>query len=262
MKARDLIDIIEELAPPDMACDWDNTGFQVGRRDTDITGVYVALDATERSIRAATKAGCNFLLTHHPLIFKGVKSISDDSSVGRRLLMMAEAGIVYYAAHTSYDAAPGMMADRIAARLGLSDTLPIEPSQNGGSIGRIGRLSEPLYPEELSQRVKAALSIPYVIEYSPDGLTKKQITCVGVLPGSGRDELALAQHLGAEAYVTGDINYHTAVDAMEDGMIVIDAGHYGTEWAFIEDMEAELRKRLPKHIPVMGEEFHFPGKIR
>lgn len=262
MKVNDLINIIETISPREMACDWDNTGFQVGRRDAEVTGIYVALDATEKVISAAIDAGCSFLLTHHPLIFKGVKSISDDSSVGRRLLMMAENGIAYYAAHTSYDAAPGMMADRIASRLGLNDTVPIEPSQNGGAIGRVGRLASPMLPSELSRMVKNALSIPYVTEYASEESAEKRLTCIGVLPGSGRDELALAQQLGAEAYVTGDISYHSAVDAMEDGMVVIDAGHYGTEWAFIDDMKEELKKRLPCDIPVIGADFHFPGNIR
>jgi dinuclear metal center YbgI/SA1388 family protein len=262
MKANALIGIIEDIAPPDMACDWDNTGFQMGRRDAEVTGVYVALDATEKVIRAAADAGCSFLLTHHPLIFKGVKSVSDDSSVGRRLLMMAERGIVYYAAHTSYDAAPGMMADRIASRLGLEDTIPIEASQNGGSIGRVGRLAEPLLPGSLSLLVKDRLSIPYVIEYTPEGAEEMKLSRVGVLPGSGRDELGLARDLGAEAYITGDISYHSAVDAMEDGMVVIDAGHYGTEWSFIEDMKEELKKRLPEDVPVIGAKPYFPGKVR
>ena len=136
MKNRDIIVMLETLAPKELACDWDNTGLQVGSSDKELTGVYVALDATPETVQEAVRLGCSLLVTHHPLLFSPIRSVTDESVTGRMILQMAANGLSCYSMHTSYDKAVGGMADVAAARLGLNGCVPLEePGVDGSGIG-------------------------------------------------------------------------------------------------------------------------------
>ena len=119
MRCRELLKRLEELAPAEYACDWDNPGFLAGRADKEIHKVFVALDATDEAVDQAIEEKADLLLTHHPLIFKALKKVNDEDFVSRRILRMIQADLCYVAMHTNFDSAPGCMADLAAERLGL-----------------------------------------------------------------------------------------------------------------------------------------------
>ena len=110
MKCSEIMEILEELAPKELACEWDNPGLLAGRGDKEVKTILVAVDATDAVLDQAEEAGADMLLTHHPLIFKPVKSVTDRDFIGRRLLRLIQADCPYYAMHTNFDAAPGCMA--------------------------------------------------------------------------------------------------------------------------------------------------------
>lgn len=126
MKCRELIEILEELAPVSLACDWDNPGLLAGRSDKEVRTVYLALDATDDVIDNAVECRADMIITHHPLIFKPLKKVNDEDFISRRILKMIQNDISYYAMHTNFDAAPGCMADLAGERLGLKDTRVLE----------------------------------------------------------------------------------------------------------------------------------------
>ena len=126
MKCREIIEILNRLAPESMACDWDNPGLLVGRRDKEVKRVLVAVDADDAVVEESLRLGADMLLTHHPLIFSPLKKINDDDFIGRRILKLIQGDISYYAMHTNFDAAPGCMAELAAERLQLGETEVLE----------------------------------------------------------------------------------------------------------------------------------------
>ena len=270
MKVREVTDILERLAPPGLAMDWDNVGLLVGRRDREVTGVYIGLDATEAVIRGAIETGCNLLLTHHPLLFSPVKRVNDDDFVGNRILTMIEHGISYYAMHTSYDSASGCMADQAAKLLGIKDGRPLEPVNGDGEllcgIGKVGWLDEPVTVEQLCAMVKQQFRLPAVQVFpaAKEGGRKsavgkpEKMQRIAVSPGSGKSMISLAIDAGAQALITGDIGHHEGIDAAACGLTVIDAGHYGLEHIFISHMAGYLRGQLGGAVPVEEAEFRIP----
>ena len=245
MKNRDIIELLEKLAPKSLACDWDNTGLQAGSLDDELTGVYVALDATPETVGEAAAAGCSLLVTHHPLLFSPVSNVTDQTVIGRMLLTMIRAGLSCYSMHTSYDKALGGMADAAAKRLGMTGLIPLEEGMEDGSgIGRAGTLSftRPVKVRELSEVVRDVFGLSSVTLYShdEDAVAEK----AAILPGSGKSEWTLALEAGAQVYITGDMNYHAAIDAVNAGLSVIDAGHDGIEHLFIEEIAAFLSNNI------------------
>ena len=224
MQCKEIMEIIEAVYPKEAALSFDNVGLQAGRSHKEVKRIYLALDATNEVIQAAKDSQADMLITHHPLIFSPLKSVTDGDFISRRILELIQSDISYYAMHTNYDVL-GMagLAERI---LGLGDarvldvTGEIDGREEG--IGRIGMLEESMTLKDLDREVQ----------------------CLAVSPGSGKSAVAPAVKKGADVLVTGDIGHHDGLDAWEQGLAVIDAGHYGTEYIFIEDMKQFLETRL------------------
>ena len=272
MKCSEIIEILRENWPDQFALDWDNVGLLAGRRDREVTGIYVGLDATEQVIEGAVSAGCNMLLTHHPLLFSPVKQVSDSDFVGNRLLTMIEHGISYYAMHTSYDSAPGCMADQAAAMLYIEDGEPLElvsgPGEPPCGIGKVGHLAKEITIDQLCARVKEKFRIPALKVFSAAGtdengeqLRDRPLRRIAVSPGSGKSMIQLAIDAGAQALVTGDIGHHEGIDGAACGITVIDAGHYGLEHIFISHVAGYLREQLGKDVKIVEAEFCMPYRV-
>lgn len=243
MQCKEIMGIIEEVYPKEAALGFDNVGLQAGRSDKEVRRIYLALDATEEVIGAAEALQADMLITHHPLIFSPLKCVTDENFVSRRILELIRKDISYYAMHTNYDVL-GMaaLAERI---LGLQDaqvldvTAEFDGKEEG--IGRIGNLEKSMTLRECCDYVKKRLSLEWV---KVSGDLDQKVRRLAISPGSGKSAIAPAVEKGADVLVAGDIGHHDGLDAWEQGLSVIDAGHYGTEYIFMEDMKGFLGKRL------------------
>ncbi|MCI9633548.1 MAG: Nif3-like dinuclear metal center hexameric protein [Ruminococcus sp.] len=243
MQCKEIMEIIEAVYPKEAALSFDNVGLQAGRSNKEVKRIYLALDATKEVIQAAKDSQADMLITHHPLIFSPLKSVTDGDFISRRILELIQSDISYYAMHTNYDVL-GMagLAERI---LGLGDarvldvTGEIDGREEG--IGRIGMLEGSMTLKECCRYVKERLALDTVKVF---GDLDREVQCLAVSPGSGKSAVAPAVKKGADVLVTGDIGHHDGLDAWEQGLAVIDAGHYGTEYIFIEDMKQFLETRL------------------
>lgn len=241
MRCQDILDKIEARYPRKYACDWDNVGLLAGSREREVDTVYIALDATDEVVDAASECGAQLLLTHHPMIFGGLKSVTTDDYVGERLIRLIRNDISYYAMHTNYDVMG--MAELAADMLDLKDRKVLEEVLDGEGIGRVGDLPRSMTLEECANFVKERFGLPNVKIF---GELEKQVQRAAICPGSGKSEAKPALSMGAEVYITGDIDHHTGIDMADCGMAIIDAGHYGIEHIYIGDMEQFLKKHCPE----------------
>ncbi|MBQ9783659.1 MAG: Nif3-like dinuclear metal center hexameric protein [Clostridia bacterium] len=238
MTVRELYRQLNEKIPPSLSCPWDNDGLMCcpdGNRE--IRRVLVTLDVTERAVAYAIEQGYDLILSHHPMIFKGLKSVCDGAPIADKTILLIQKGISVMSFHTRLDAVAGGVNDVLAAKLGLEDT---EPFGEEG-IGRIGTLPISVSAEEFALRVKQALNAPYV-NLADTGIPVRR---VAVLGGGGSDDVELAQAAGADTYVTGELKYHQLCDAPENGINLIEAGHFYTEAPICETLIGWLRELDP-----------------
>ena len=245
MLCKDIIQIIEAECPAECALEWDNAGLLAGREEKEVKRIYVALDPSDEVIEEAVKMNADMLITHHPLIFSGIKRITDQEFVGRRVLRLIQSDISYYAAHTNYDVR--RMAALSCRRLGLDspEVLEVTHVKEDGTqegIGSIAKVSETTLAE-LSRRVKEVFHLKTVRVFGePPRLVQK----VAVCPGSGKSVIPEALRKRADVLITGDIGHHEGIDSAAQGLAVIDAGHYGMEYIFEEDMKQYLEGAAPE----------------
>lgn len=241
MKCKEIIQLLEQEFPVKYAVPGDKTGFQVGDREQEIHHVYIAVDATEEVIDHAVEVGADFLLTHHPMIFSPLSTVTTDSFNGRRVMKMIQNHLCYMSTHTNYDSC--RMADLAAERLELSESRVLEEVADGIGIGKIGTLPKAMTVRECAIYVKEKFGIPQVRFF---GNGEQKVTRAAICPGSGRSLLKDCHGLGAEVYITGDIDHHTGIDQVDDALPIIDAGHYGIEHIYIEDMRQILAEKCPE----------------
>lgn len=245
MKAYELITWLDEKYPAKAAEDWDNVGLLTGDDQKEIKHVFLALDLTEETLWEAIDKGADMIITHHPMIFSGLKKINNHSFTGRKIMTLIEHGIPYFAMHTNYDILG--MADLSAGYLKLTDTCVLSPTEelNGEiqGLGRVGNLPYNMTLGEYAKVVKDSLGIGDVKVY---GDLNMEINRAAVCTGSGKSMVQEALRAGAQVYVTGDIDHHTGIDTVAQGMAIIDAGHYGTEYIFMDAVKKELLEAFPK----------------
>jgi dinuclear metal center YbgI/SA1388 family protein len=261
MKCEEIIRLIEEEYPKSCAESWDNPGLMAGSKDHEVRKIMISLDATDEVIEQAVINKADMLITHHPMIFGGIKQINDSFLTGRRILKLIRNNIACYAMHTNFDIRG--MADLNEKQLGLVNTQVLfetgEYEGKAEGIGRVGYLKEEMSYEELAKYVKKSLGIPNVRCY---GNTDKMISKVAISGGSGKSIVPSALKSGAQVLVTGDIDYHTGIDAAAEGLFIIDAGHFGTEKVFIEYMTEKLKKKLEGKCVVMSADQSAPFTVR
>lgn len=245
MKAYELTSWLEKKYPPEAAEDWDNVGLLVGDDTREIHHVFLSLDLTEETLEEAVKAGADMILTHHPMIFSGIKKINNHSFIGRKIIKLLQQNMVYYAMHTNYDILG--MADLSAEYSLLQDACVLSKTQEqDGEIqgfGRVGNLSRPMSLGEYACLIRESLKLKDVKVY---GDLKQTVKRAAVCTGSGKSMIPDAIAAGADVYVTGDIDHHTGIDTVAQGLCLIDAGHYGTEYVFMDAMKKELEEAFPQ----------------
>lgn len=235
MKIEQIIQKINEHYPPELAYEWDNSGLVLGDKTREAHKIMLTLDVTPQVLEEASTENCDLIISHHPLIFGGIKSITADSRTGKMLLFAAERKIAVFTAHTNADTAENGINTRLAKILGLENATVIEPTGENTGLGRIGDIN-PETLEAFCNRVKNALKTPFV-RFCGNG--KQTIKKVAVGSGSCSSLIPQAIEKGADVIVTADLKYHTCLDFASDNFSVIDAGHFPTE-NMIKEMFAEI----------------------
>lgn len=247
MRCSDVMKILETLSPTAFAESWDNVGLLLGRKDKTVHKVMLALDATDDVVEQAVLQKADMLITHHPLLFSGIKKITEDDFIGRRLIKLIKNDICYYAMHTNFDVMG--MADAAADAMGLQNSEVLEVTYEDEiakeGIGRIGKLPKEMSLEECAEFCKEVFAINSIRVY---GDKDAVIENVAIVPGSGKDYIETALHKQADVYITGDIGHHNGLDAMEQGLMILDAGHYGIEKIFVPYMQEFFDSQMPEII--------------
>lgn len=232
LSVKDISKILEVYAPLNLKEVYDNVGLMIGCPDNNVSSILVSLDCSDDVVDEAIDKRCNLIITHHPLLFRSLKSITSDTPIGRKIIKLAKNDISVYSCHTNLDSTKGGLNDILMGILKFKDYDIIEPSQEYSSdckagIGRIVSLKHSITLGDLCINVKKALNID-VLRYS--GSDKGFVSKIAVINGSGKDYLEAAYKMGADCILTGDTSYHFVSDCLDMNIAVIDAGHFETEW--------------------------------
>lgn len=250
MKLDEIVRAIEEIAPLELQESWDNSGIQIAVNDGEIMSVLTALEITDDVIQEAIDEGVDMIITHHPLIFGGIKSVDLRDMTGSYIVKLMEEGINVYSSHTPFDKAEGGNNDYLAELIGLRDISGFTDGDEVDMIGRVGMLPHPV---PLSAMVDI---IAEKLDMEPEqircvGYPDQMISTVGMCTGAGADLMDLAIANGCQLFITGDLKYHEAQRAKALGLAVIDAGHYGTEKTFSDNFADLLRSITGNKIEII-----------
>lgn len=249
----DIIRLMEEIAPAQLAETWDNPGLQVGDTAWPVKKILVSLDPTPAVMAHAAEDSVDMLITHHPLLFKPLKSVDLSTPIGAIVGVAIQNTIAVYAAHTNFDSAREGLNDMLATRLGLKNVTVLsphgkdesdsmdEPRENG--LGRIGDLTAATDLDSLCRRLKQNMGLESVRMVGDPGRT---VARVAVCSGSGSSLLDRFFSSGADVFITGDIRYHEAREAEDRQAALIDIGHFGSERIMIAQLASRLKKMLGK----------------
>lgn len=234
----ELIRAIEDFAPLDLAEEWDNSGIQIDMGYHDSDNVLVALEITDKVIDEAMDIEANCIVTHHPLIFTSTSSIDYRDNSGRYIERLIRAGISVYSSHTPFDKAEGGNNDYFGKLLGFEGISHF--SDDNGYLRKADLPEEKFFGDIIKEAAEALGLNVRLLRAVGDPETK--ISRVGWCTGSGAEFIQDAALEGCQLYITGDVKYHDAQLAKGLGISVLDAGHYGTEKCFVENMAEILRK--------------------
>lgn len=239
--ARDIEAVLYELAPKELAMEWDNVGLLIGRPEREIAKVLVALDVTEDVAEEAVRRGAGLIVAHHPVMncaWNPVQTIRDDTMQGRLFFKLMENNIAAICMHTNLDRAAGGVNDALAARLGLEN---VEKLPGGDEVLRVGELPGTMTLPAFLRWVKAAIS-PNGVRFANSG---EHVRRVAVGGGACGNYWRAAAEYGCDTLVTSDLKYHDFLDAQASGLTVIDAGHFPTEDVVCPVLCEYLRIKFP-----------------
>ena len=226
MLLREIINSIESVAPRSAQEAWDNSGMQVGDTGRDIRSVLLTTDVTTDVVNEAIMHGCDLIISHHPLLFHGLKQVCGQTPQARVVEMAIKHDIAIYSAHTNLDSVVGGINTRLADKLGVTGYRLLVTGENGQTgLGIIGTLPQPMHYEDFIAHVRETLDCTYV-RYTR--AKNEMIQTVALCGGSGAEFIGEAIAQGADVYLTADCKYHEFQDA--DGQIgLIDIDHWISE---------------------------------
>lgn len=237
---QDCCDAMERLAALDLALEWDNVGLQIGCPNQEVHTILVTLTVTEAVVDKAVSSGVDLIISHHPLIFQPIRSIRTDRPQGRIIEKLLNSNIALYVSHTNLDQAPQGLNHWLAQKLGLEDVTVLVPAEmTGAGLGRVGCIS-PLSLQSMAERVHTVFDCPVRIVGDPNEMVERIAVC-----GGSCGKLVKEAHAhGVDVLITGDVSYHDAIDALELGLHIIDAGHFGTEQIMVHEVSRYLQEQL------------------
>ncbi len=239
-----VLQAIREISPERLQESWDNTGIQIlPDVDAPVHRILVCLEINDEIVEEAVRKKADLIVTHHPLMFRPVGSITPETAVGRQSIRLIQNNIAVYSSHTAFDSAPHGTNQDLAEQLELQNIRPMLPSPEDARAG-MGRYGEYFPPKDFSDFIALLERVCTEDPLRTFGVIPEQVSCAALCTGAGAEFMKEALSLGADVYITGDVKYHEARDAADQGFCLIDAGHYGTEIQFASNMAAQLRDRL------------------
>ncbi|GAA2827865.1 dinuclear metal center YbgI/SA1388 family protein [Leucobacter komagatae] len=247
----DLRRVTDEMWPLDTAESWDRVGLVTGRDDAPLRRVLLAVDAVGATVEEALAWKADALVTHHPLLLRGIHTVAEDTAKGALLASLIRGECALIAAHTNADQPAGGVSDVIARRLDLVGAVPIVPHASDPEIGigRVGQLAAPETLRSFAERVAGAMPATVSgvrVAGDPDRLVRT----VALLGGAGDSLLDHPAVRGADVYLTSDLRHHPAQEALElsavaGGPALVDVAHWASESLWLEGAAEELAARLP-----------------
>ncbi len=239
----DVAQFLTDFAPPVLAESWDNVGLLVGDFNQPVERLMTCLTITPDSAREAVDRGANLIVSHHPMPFRPLKRLTSESSEGRLLLALIGAGVAVFSPHTAFDSAEQGINQRLAQGLKLQAVQPLVPgAEPGQGAGRYGTLPAAESLPELCQRVKRLLALEHV---QAVGALDRTVGKVAVACGSAGEFLQPAQAVGCDCLVTGEVRFHTCLEAESLGMALVLAGHFASERFAVEELAGVLAQAFP-----------------
>lgn len=244
MKVKEVLSALERFAPLPLQEDWDNAGLQVGLTEAEVSGALLCLDVTEAVIDEAVDRGFNLVVSHHPLLFHGLKQISDADSVQRTVRKAIENGVAVVSMHTNFDNAPGGVNFKMAEKMGLTQLRFFAPRSaagvDGGS-GVVGRFEHPMSSADFVSAIKRQFSVECAF---CNELLRRPVQTVALCGGAGDFLLGEAIKASADAFVTGEMHYHQYFGHEQEIQICV-IGHYQSEQYTPEIFETIISEACP-----------------
>ena len=261
-KVGDIADLIEKAVPSALQEEWDNSGLLIGFEDKEVNKILTCLEIDDRVVNEAKELGANMIITHHPLIFGGIKTLNDGDYKGSIIMDLIGSGISVYSSHTPFDKVKGGNNDIIMGLLELGSVKNLSGQdvasaskmierKDEADIGRMGELKAPMTFRNVIGLVADKLDLS-TRQLHVAGDLNKEITKIGCCTGAGADLAMMAAGAGCQLFITGDVKYHEAQDVIQSGMCIIDGGHYGTEKFFAEGMKKMLEKKLDGKVEIIS----------
>lgn len=243
MKIKEIVSALERFAPLPLQDGWDNAGLQVGLTEAEVTGALLCLDVTEAVVEEAISLGCNLIVSHHPLIFHGLKSLTGATYVERCVMLAIRHGITICSMHTNMDNAMGGVNHRIADKLGLVNRrfLSPHPSQAEAGSGLVGELPQEMAVEEFLHKVKETFCAGCL---KHNACSRRTVRTVALCGGGGAFLLPQAVREGADVFLTGEFKYHDWF-GHEDDLLMVEIGHYESEQYTTEIFQSIIREVCP-----------------
>ncbi len=242
----EVLEVVERLYPPSTAQSWDRVGLVTGDLQQPVRRVHLAVDPTLAVIEEARELGADLLLTHHPLLLRGVHSVATTTAKGAGVTHLVVGDIALYVAHTNADVAANGVCEALAQACGLTTSAPLTVAEDQ-PLGRVGDLEAAVglrtFVERLATRLPAAAA-GIRVAGPPDAVVRR----VAVLGGAGDDLFDAVRASGADVYVTADLRHHPALEAREEARggppYLVDAGHWASEQVWLAVAERALRAGL------------------
>lgn len=241
MRAKEVIKALEDFAPLDLQESYDNAGLTVGSPEKEVNKALLTVDVTEEIIEEAVSVGADMIISHHPLIFRGIKNITCVDYIGRSLIKAIKNDMVIYACHTNIDSVMGGVSYRMGEKAGLQNMRFLTQGNTERSgLGVIGTLDEPMELKEFLSILKSRFNVPCVRFSGPEGKVLKIAMC----GGAGAEFINDAIREGADLYVSADFKYHDFFMA-EKRISLADMGHFESEQFTLEIFYEVISKKLP-----------------
>jgi dinuclear metal center YbgI/SA1388 family protein len=244
MQIKDVLATLEAIAPTHLQETYDNAGLIVGDPEAELSGVLFCLDSTEDVVNEAVRKGCNLVVAHHPIVFRGLKRLNGATYVERTVMLAIRQNVAIYAMHTNLDNVHRQGVNtKIAEKIGLLNTRILAPKQGmeGIGAGLLGELPDVMNETDFLQMVKKNLRAGCVRHTA---LRRKPVRIVAICGGSGSFLLPEALKAGADAFVSADFKYHEFFDA-EGKLVIADVGHFESEQFTIELLCEIVREKFP-----------------